>query len=170
MRREEMTTSAKIDGLSPAGPRKRVRTPGKHIVLFTLAVTFMLALSTTALQSGKVKLPSYDIQAIGDAGAILYSPSEEFLIDLSPDATGRSGYLKLTAKLVAKDRAALTEIKDKEPMIRERVTFFLREMSAEDFAGSEAMARLKGEILKRASLPLSEGAASDIVIEDIVIQ
>lgn len=170
MRRDMMNTPAKIDGSLPAPPRKRVRTPGKHIVLFTLAVTFMLALSTTALQSGKVKLPSYDIQGIGDSGAILYTPSEEFLIDLSPDAMGRSGYLKLTAKLVAKDRAALAEIREKQPMIRERVSFFLRELSVEDFAGSEAMARMKGEILKRARLPLSDGAASDIVIEDIVIQ
>ena len=170
MRRDMMTTPAKIDRSAPQQRRKRVRTPGKHIVLFTLAVTFMLALSTTALQSGRVKLPSYDIQSIGDAGAIFYSPSEEYLIDLSPDATGRSSYLKLTAKLVARDRAALAEIKEKQPMIRERVAFFLRELSAEDFAGSEAMARMKGEILKRASLPLSDGAASDIVIEDMVIQ
>lgn len=152
-----------------AAPRKRVRTPGKHIVLFMLAVTFMLALSTTALTSGKVKLPSYEFQGLG-AGATLYAPPEEFLVDLSPDASGRSAYLKLTAKLVAKDHAALSEIKEKQPMIRERVSFFLRELSADDFSGSEASARVKAEILKRASLPLSAGAAADIVIEDIVIQ
>lgn len=168
MRRDRMMTTANTERPMPA--RRRVRTPGKHIVLFVLAVTFMLALSTTALQSGKVKLPTYDIQGIGDSGAPLYSPSEEFLIDLSPDATGRSAYLKLTAKLVARDRAALAEIREKEPMIRERVAFFLRELSAEDFAGSEATARIKTELLKRVSLPLSAGAASDIFIEDIVIQ
>lgn len=150
-------------------PRKRVRTPGKHIVLFMLAVTFMLALSTTALTSGKVNLPSYDLHGLG-GGEMLYAPAEEFLTDLAPDANGRTAYLKLTAKLVAKDRAALSEIKEKQPMIRERVSFFLRELSADDFAGSEASARLKAEILKRASLPLSEGAAADIIIEDIVIQ
>ncbi len=165
-----MDKPAKIEASAPAHPRKRVRTPGKHIVLFTLVVTFMLALSTTALQSGKVKLPSYDLHRLGGGGAVLYSQSEEFLIDLSPDANGRSGYLKLTAKLIAKDSAALAEIKEKQPMIRERISFFLRELSAEDFAGSGEMARMKDEILKRASLPLSEGAASDIVIEDIVIQ
>lgn len=167
MRRDMMSPPAEIGEASP--PRKRVRTPGKHIVLFTLAVTFMLALSTTALQSGKVKLPSYDLQGIGE-GAALYSPSEEFLIDLSPDATGRSGYLKLTMKLAVKDRAALAEIEEKQPMIRERVSFFLRELSVDDFAGSAATTRLKTELLKRASLPLSEGAASDIFIEDIIIQ
>lgn len=153
-----------------AAPRQRVRTPGKHIVLFMLAVTFMLALSTTALTSGKVKLPSYEFQGLSGAGAILYAPSEEFLIDLSPDAAGRSAYLKLTAKIVARDHAALSEIKEKQPMIRERVSFFLRELSADDFVGSEASARVKAEILKRASLPLSQGAAADIVIEDILIQ
>lgn len=152
-----------------AAPRQRVRTPGKHIVLFMLAVTFMLALSTTALTSGKVKLPSYEFQGL-DSEAILYAPSEEFLVDLAPDASGRAAYLKLTAKLVAKDDDALSEIKEKQPMIRERVSFFLRELSADDFAGSEASARVKAEILKRAGLPLSQGAAADIVIEDILIQ
>lgn len=161
---------AEIDSQQPASPRKRVRTPGKHIVLFTLAVTFMLALSTTAIQSGKMNIPAYKLSGFGADGDILYSPSEEFLIDLTPDSAGRSAYLKLTTKLVAKDRAALEEIKVREPLIRERVTFFLRELSADDFAGSEEMARLKTEILKRASLPLSEGAAPDIIIEDIVIQ
>jgi len=139
-------------------------------VLFTLAVTFMLALSTTAIQSGKMKISSYDLRGFGVDSEFLYSPSEEFLVDLAPDSAGRSSYLKLKAKLVAKDRAALDEIREKEPMIRERVAFFLRELSTDDFMGSEAMARLKTEILKRANLPLSEGAATEIVIEDIVIQ
>ena len=127
-----LTAGTEAAAADPAA-RKRVRTPGKHIVLFMLAVTFMLALSTTALTSGKVSLPSYDFQGLG-GGAILYAPSEEFLIDLSADAAGRSAYLKLTAKLVAKDHAALSEIKEKQPMIRERVSFFLRELSADDFA------------------------------------
>jgi len=152
-------------------PRRRVRTPGKHIVLFSLAVTFMLGLSSTILYSSKMTLPSYQMPEFSAARAgPFYGPEQQFLTDLAPDMTGRVAYLKLTAKLVAKDAAALAEIKLKEPLIQERISFFLRELSPEDFDGSEAMVRIKAEMLKRAGLSLTSGAAEDIIIEDLVIQ
>lgn len=150
--------------------RVRVRTPGKHIVLFTLAATFMLALSTSAITSGKVGLPRYESPDRPAADGNFYAPTEEFLVDLSPDRLGRVSFLKIEAKLVARDAAALSEIKDKQPFIKERLAFFLRELSPEDFEGTEAMARVKAEMLKRANLALSTGGATDLVIETIVIQ
>jgi flagellar FliL protein len=152
-------------------PRRRVRTPGKHIVLFSLAVTFMLGLSTTILNSNKMSLPHYDLPEFsGAATGPFYGPAQQFLTDLAPDAAGRISYLKLTAKVVAKDAAALAEIKQKQPLIQERIAFFLRELSPEDFDGSEAMARIKAEMLKRADIALTPGAAEDVIIEDLVIQ
>lgn len=152
-------------------PRRRVRTPGKHIVLFSLAVTFMLGLSTTILDSSRMTLPAYQLPDFSTANTgPYYGPAQQFLTDLAPDGTGRIAYLKLTAKVVAKDSAALAEIKQKEPLIQERIAFFLRELSPEDFDGSEAMARIKAEMLKRAGLALTPGAAEDIIIEDLVIQ
>jgi len=151
-----------------AAARKRVRTPGKHIVLFALAVTFMLTLATTAIQSGKVALPKGRPGTVADAQ--LYSAPQEFIVDLSPDAAGAAAFLKLRMTIRARDRAALAEIEANEGRIRERVAFFLRELSADDFAGTEAAARIKAELLKRTSLPLSPGAASDVVIEEIIIQ
>jgi flagellar FliL protein len=152
-------------------PRRRVRTPGKHIVLFSLAVTFMLGLSTTILHSSRMTLPSYQLPDFSAAtSGPYYGPEQKFLTDLAPDATGRVAFLKLTAKVVAKDAAALAEVKQNEPLIQERIAFFLRELSPEDFDGSEAMARLKSEMLKRASLALTPGSAEDIIIEDLVIQ
>ena len=150
--------------------RLRVRTPGKHIVLFSLAATFMLAMSTSAIRSGAVTLPNYDLATRPAADGNYYGPSQEFLTDLAPDQTGRIAYMKLTAKIVAKDAAALAEIRRKEPLVKERIAFFLRELSPEDFDGSEAMARIKAELLKRAALQLSPGAARDVIIEDLVIQ
>ena len=169
MQKESDTNLAVAAVEEPA--RKRVRTPGKHIVLFSLAVTFILALSTTALQSGKGVISSYAIPDFtGRAPGVIFSPSEEYLIDLAPDAAGRSAYLKLSAKIVARDYAALAEIKEKQPMIRERTSFFLRGLSADDFSGSEAMERVKSDLLRRAQLTLTEGAAADIIVEDLVIQ
>lgn len=151
--------------------RARVRTPGKHIVLFSLAVTFMLALSTTALRSGRVSLPHYDMPDFANSNdEPQYGPTQEFLTDLAPDSTGRIAFLKLSVRIVASDPQALTEIREKQPLIQERLSFFLRELAPEDFEGSEAQARLKSEMLKRARLPLTPGVARDIVIETIVIQ
>ncbi len=159
------------DAADEIAVRKRVRTPGKHIVLFSLAVTFMLALSTTMLRSANVRLPHYALPEFSVAqDGQHFSPPETYLTDLAPDATGRIAYLKLTAKVAARDAAALAEIKEKAPLIKERISFFLRELSPEDFDGSEGMARIKAELLKRASLPLAPGSAVDVVIEDIVIQ
>jgi flagellar FliL protein len=155
---------------SAGAGRKRVRTPGKHIVLFGLAVTFMLALSTAVLRSGKVSLPRYELGAATSEEGDLIAPALEFLTDLSPDASGRRAHIRLSMRLVARDSAALRVIRDHAPQIEERVGFFLRELSPEDFAGSEAMDRIKTEILKRASLPLPPDAASGVVIDDLVIQ
>lgn len=151
--------------------RRRVRTPGKHIVLFGLAVTFMLTLSTTALRSGRLHLPNYNA-ANADApdDGKRYSQSEEFTVDLSPDGSGRQSFLNMKIAITAADRASLEEITAKQAAIRERLSFFLRELSADDFDGTDAMARVKAEMLKRIQLALDDGAASDVVIENIIIQ
>ena len=151
--------------------RVRVRTPGKHIVLFSLAVTFMLALSTTVLRTANLKLPADPLpEFAASKDGRYYGPPEEFLVDLSDGADGRSAYLKLTVKIVARDGAALAEIREKRPLVRERIAFFLRELSPEDLEGSENMARVKAEMLKRAGLPLGGGAATDLVIENLIVQ
>lgn len=170
MRREMPDGSAIGEEKGAVAPRRRVRTPGKHIVLFALAVTFMLGLSTTAIRSG-VALPHYDLASLaGEESGPHYGPEHQFLADLSPDQTGRVAYVKLTARLIARDAAALAEIRAKAPQIEERIAFFLRELSPEDFEGSEGMARLKAEMLKRANLPLDQGVAVDVVIDNIIIQ
>jgi len=156
-------------GLS-AGLRVRVRTPGKHIVLFGLAVTFMLALSTTALRSGKVSLPDYFGDAEKGDGGTLYTPEFDFLTDLAPDATGRTAFLKARIKIVARNSDALDELIERQPFVQERISFFLRGLTPEDFDGSAGMERVKAEILKRANIAAASDAASDIVIEDLVIQ
>jgi len=153
-------------GEAGAAARKRVRTPGKHIVLFALAVTFILTLATTAIRSGRVALPDY----VSGAATADYSLAQEFIVDLAPDSSGRTGFLKLRMTILAPDKAALSEVEDKGSQIRERISFFLRELSSEDFAGTEAAERVKAELLKRARLPVSGGAVKDVVIDELVIQ
>ena len=153
------------------GARRRVRTPGKHIVLFALAATFMLGLSTTAIRSGRVSLPPYDLTGkSGGADKTLFAPTIEILTDLAADAAGRDAFVKARLKIVARDRKALEDIAARETVVRERVGFLLRELSPEDFEGTAGMARVKAEILKRVNIAVAPDAASDVVFEDLIIQ
>ena len=54
--------------------------------------------------------------------------------------------------------------------MRERIAFFLRELSPEDLDGTEAQARLKAELLRRVNLTIAPEAADEIVIQSFVIQ
>ncbi len=147
-----------------ATARVRVRTPGKHIVLFSLAVTFMLAVSTLALSRADLALPERPFAAAAR------TVEETFLTDLSPDAQGRLRLLKLTVIIETPAGEALQMLEQKRPKIRERLSFFLRELSPEDLDGSAAQERLKSELLKRVNLTLAPAQADTLTIQSIVIQ
>ncbi len=150
----------------PAAPaRVRVRTPGKHIVLFSLAVTFMIAISTLVLSRADFHLPD------GGFGAVGGPPVEEtFVADLSPDALGRLRLVRLAVRIDASSASARRALAGKSPQMRERIAFFLRELSPEDLDGTEAQARLKAELLRRVNLTIAPEAANEVVIQSFVIQ
>lgn len=150
----------------PAVPaRVRVRTPGKHIVLFSLAVTFMIAISTLVLSRADFHLPQ---GRFSGAGA---PPVEEtFVADLSPDASGRLRLVRVAVKIDASTPGARRALAEKNPQMRERIAFFLREMSPEDLDGAEAQARLKVELLRRVNLTIAPETADEIVIQSLMIQ
>ncbi|MCB2112901.1 MAG: flagellar basal body-associated FliL family protein [Parvularculaceae bacterium] len=160
----------RANGGRTAGRRVRVRTPGKHIVLFALAVTFMFGLSTTALRSNRIFPPDYIGAGAKEDGGALLTPEFDFLTDLAPDATGRTAFLKARIKIVARDADALDELAGRRAFIQERIGFFLRGLTPEDFEGSDGVARIKAELRKRANIAAESDAASDVVIEDLVIQ
>lgn len=156
--------SEHLDG--PAAPaRVRVRTPGKHIVLFSLAVTFMIAISTLVLSRANFSLPE---GGFGGSGAL---PVEEtFVADLSPDAHGRLRLVRLTVRIESPSQSARRALAEKSPQLRERVAFFLRELSPEDLDGTQAQARLKAELLRRINLTIAPEAADEILIQSLLIQ
>jgi flagellar basal body-associated protein FliL len=156
------TVGAAAEGVSK---RRRVRTPGKHIVLFLLAVTLMIALSALAVRSG-VRFAKFQPQS-DRAGSLVRSL--EFLTDLSPDADGRVSLVKATVRIAAADAEGAAVLDAKAPVIRERIGFFLREMTPEDFAGAEGQARVKAELKRRVDLTIAP-AKAEIVLEDLVIQ
>lgn len=145
--------------------RVRVRTPGKHIVMFLLAVTFMIAISTLVLSRANLALHNHPFSTTGGA------PIEEtFVADLSPDALGRLRLIRLTVEIKAPAADARRLVEERRAEVRERIAFFLRELSPEDLDGPEAQVRLKSELLRRINLTLAPEAADAVIIRSLVIQ
>lgn len=155
-----------IDG---PGARARVRTPGKHIVLFLIAVTLMLALSTSVIRSGRAVLSSLEAPAATKDGLFL-GPAEEFLVDLAPDASGARSYLRLKAAIAYGAAADAEAATSAALQIREAVLAYLRALMPEDFEGEEDMRRLKSGLAHRARIAAPSLDAKDAVIVDIAIQ
>lgn len=153
--------SGAVDG-KPA--RVRVRTPGKHIVLFSLAVTFMIAMSSLVLSKADLAQPARPFAAAPKPVV------ETFVTDLSPDAQGRLRLLKLVVEIETADAAAQDALDDKRAAVRERLAFFLRELTPEDFDGTLARERLKTELKRRVDLTLAPSSASAVAVQSIVIQ
>ena len=151
------------------GPRARVRTPGKHIVLFLIAVTLMLALSTSVIRGGRAMLSSLDAPSTTTEGLFIAS-TEEYLVDLAPDASGARSYLRLKAAIAYRDAADAEAARNAAPQIREAILVYLRALTPEDFDGEEDMRRLKAGLAHRAHIAAPSLEAKDAVIVDIAIQ
>lgn len=153
-----------LENESADPPRVRVRTPGKHIVLFSLAVTFMIGVSTLMLSRADLDLPAQPFASPA-------KPVEEtFVTDLAADAQGRLRLLKLTIEIEAADASARAALDAKSAAVRERLAFFLRELTPEDLDGAAAQERLKAELKRRVDLSLSPAAASAVTIKSIIVQ
>ena len=162
---DALTSNLSLHEHAAVSSPKRVRTPGKHIVLFLLAVTFMLTLSTSLIGTGRFDNPSPPAAATEFALAPM-----EFLVDLSEDDNGRIAYLKLSTVIYAVDEKSRKLLETQAPQIRERVTFFLRALTPEDFQYDEGMNRVKAELLRRISMASDSAAISSVAIDELVIQ
>lgn len=152
------------ESMSAEPARMRVRTPGKHIVLFSLAVTFMIGVSTLMLSRADLQLPPQPFASTG-------KPVEEtFVADLAADAQGRLRLLKLTIEIKAADDDARKALDERSAAMRERLAFFLRELTPEDLDGTAAQERLKAELKRRVDLSLAPAAASAVTIKSIIVQ
>ena len=159
-----MSGALDVVDTEPGRVRVRVRTPGKHIVLFSLAVTFMICLSTLMLARADLELPA-------PAFAAAPKPVEEtFIADLAAGADGRMRLLRMTVEIHAADAIARRALEEKLAAVRERLAFFLRELTPEDLDGGEAQDRLKAELKRRVDLSLAPASASEVAVRSLVIQ
>ena len=156
--------------------RVRVRTPGKYVVLFLFAPVVFVALGAGLwlnYVNERSRLASLEYRMSQTGIETAYYELPEILVDLAPDSDGRKVYLKLNASVVLneeKTRKTAKNIAALQPVITERLMFFLRIMRPEDFQGSEALERLKVELEKRVNLVIAPDKVDAVIIEDLVIQ
>ncbi|MEL6361028.1 MAG: flagellar basal body-associated FliL family protein [Pseudomonadota bacterium] len=157
----------------PMAGRERVRTPGKHLVLFAVAASLILSLSTSYLSDRprKPSLPKTDrdlsVQMSDGAFNLMLEP---FLVDLSPGLDGRLAFAKVSLTLVTKQEATIDQVAEQQDLVRERLLLLLRALTPSDFQGDEAMARVKRELRHRVNFVLDEDSISEVIIRDLVIQ
>lgn len=147
-------------------PRARVRRPGKHIVLFAAAALAVMGAGVLGFRQSSPE------SAVREAASATV-PLGEFLVDLSPDRTGRIAYLKLSASVAlpaARAKPAAARLEAERAIVRERIAFLLRGLTPEDLAGAEGMQRLKTEMLRRINLAIAPERAEDVVILDMIVQ
>jgi flagellar protein FliL len=82
----------------------------------------------------------------------------------------RPVYLKLRLTLQTKDLETAETIKPLLPRILDQFTGFLRELRAEDIAGSAGYSRLQLELLKRVNLAVAPAQVDAVLIEEMLVQ
>lgn len=166
--------AALANGMS--GARMRVRTPGKFIVLILYFPVVIVAVASGLwlnMVEERALLAAIEYRRSVSGEKEAYFGLPEFLVDLAPDRNGRTAYLKIRVSLALRGQDAkksAEQIDAAKPAVVERLTFFLRELRPEDFDGSEGMARVKREMLRRVNLAIAPAAADEVVIEELVIQ
>lgn len=85
----------------------------------------------------------------------------------SPDSVPH--FLKVHVMIVPGSKTE-EQIKAELPMVLDAYQPFLRELRPEDLAGSAAVFRVKEELLVRTASVLGDGAAKDVLIQDLVQQ
>lgn len=156
--------------------RRRTRLPGKYIVLFLFAPVALVAVAAGVWLNGAERRAAFaalDFRQAEDGAREAYFALDPFLIDLAAGESGDQRYLKLEASIALRGEhvaATAASIETRLPHLRERLSFFLRALRASDLEGSDGMARLKEEMVRRVNLSIAPAVAHDVVIESIIIQ
>jgi flagellar FliL protein len=85
-------------------------------------------------------------------------------------ADGAARLIKLRLMLVPVNAAAGPRVTAQLPMIIDSFQPFLRELRAEDLAGSAAVFRIKEELLLRANAVTGAGNVKDVLIQELIQQ
>jgi len=165
-----------LKGQQNVNRRRRVRLPGKYIVVLGLLPALVLTglISFHYINTSRYQ-PVFEVEVRKDEQGVrqTYYKMPEILTDLSPDLRGRVRFLKVSpaiALTVTSEDDAVKQIDKSRPLISERMTLFLRALRPDDFRNSEDIQTIKNELVRRINLAAGRNVARDIVLEELVIQ
>lgn len=112
----------------------------------------------------------------GEGIRVTESPDGVYFAELPPllvniqSQDSRPIYLKLKLTLEAPNMETAELIESAMPRVMDQFQGFLRELRAEDIAGSEGPYRLRMELLRRVNIALAPGEVSAVLIEEMLVQ
>jgi flagellar protein FliL len=177
--KEVMEVEGEGEGQSP--------TKGKRKLLIIIAVVAVLALVGAGVmfsgilggKKGEEKdtEPTEEQSAeAGDPNAPAAGPAKpvyyelpEFLVNLT-STTNKPSFLKMSVTLELRDAKAVEVVEANKPRIMDAFNTYLREVRAQDMAGSAGIFRLRGELMARINRTVEEGLVKDILFSEIIIQ
>ena len=95
-----------------------------------------------------------------------FVPMRELIISLGPNSRARHLKLVMTIEVTSEAEEQVTAL---APRIRDVLNTFLRAVDERDFEVPRAMARLRGQMLRRVQLVTPPGTVRDLLIQDFVL-
>jgi flagellar FliL protein len=100
---------------------------------------------------------------------IVFIETPEILVNLQSDGAHRS-YVKMKLNFELARPEDSDQVNQALPRITDALGVYLRQLSPEDFAGSEGVYRLRRELLLRADMAARPARIEDVLISELLVQ
>ncbi|WP_119419430.1 flagellar basal body-associated FliL family protein [Desertibaculum subflavum] len=94
----------------------------------------------------------------------------DMLVNLNTGGTGRASYLKLKVALEFEEIEAPKKVEALMPRVIDNFQVYLRELRADDLAGSAGLYRIKEELLLRVSHAVQPIKVNDVLFKEMLVQ
>lgn len=94
----------------------------------------------------------------------------DMLVNLNTGGTGRASYLKLKIALEFEEIEAPKKVEALMPRVIDNFQVYLRELRADDLAGSAGLYRIKEELLLRVSHAVQPIKVNDVLFKEMLVQ
>lgn len=94
----------------------------------------------------------------------------EMTVNLADASTGKQQYLRVRITLEIADKPTVDKIQPMMPRILDIFQVYLRELRAEDIAGSSGIQRLKEELTKRVNQSVSPSQITGVLFKEMLVQ
>jgi flagellar protein FliL len=94
----------------------------------------------------------------------------DMLVNLNTGGTGRASYLKLKVALEFEEIEAPKKVEALMPRVIDNFQVYLRELRADDLAGSAGLYRIKEELLLRVSHAVQPVKVNDVLFKEMLVQ